>query len=492
MATEEEARRLVDLLEDELRRRRPDIDRNNDYYRGTQPLRFASDQFRKFHGDRYRNFADNWVQVVADAPVERLTVNGIQPAGAERADVESSRVWQANGLDADSQLGFLGAVNTGQTFALVWGNPSDPSTPQVTFEDSGQCVIAYEPGSRTDRRAALKCWSDGDREHATLFLPDEVWKFDRPAVGSADDKSPQLRAVDEELRKWAPRSTGDEPNPQPNPLGVVPMVELQNRPMLNADPISDVSGVTAMQDAINLLWAQLFTAADYASFPQRIVTGAEVPEIPVLDDSGNIVGSRPVDLEKFAVDRVMFFTGENVRTDEWTAANLDNYTKVLEVAVGHIAAQTRTPQHYLVGKMVNLSADALIAAETGLVKRVQEKQTWFGQALREVFRLVALAQGDTAKSSAVAGGRVIWADAESRSHAQLADALTKLRSIGFPFEWLALKYGLTPIEVADLMSMKEREMDLDPLGAATALMTRDPAHGAADDATPDSPELAAA
>lgn len=182
MATEEEARRLVALLEDELRRRRPDIERNNGYYRGTQPLKFASEQFRKFHGDRYRDFADNWVQVVADAPVERLTVNGVQPVGAERADVESSRVWQANGLDADSQLGFLGAVNTGRTFALVWGNPSDPSTPKVSFEDSGQCVIAYEPGSRTDRRAALKCWADGDREYATLFLPDEVWKFDRPAM----------------------------------------------------------------------------------------------------------------------------------------------------------------------------------------------------------------------------------------------------------------------------------------------------------------------
>ncbi|WP_405184742.1 phage portal protein [Streptomyces albidoflavus] len=480
MATEEEARRLVALLEDELRRRRPGIERNNGYYRGTQPLKFASEQFRKFHGDRYRDFADNWVQVVADAPVERLTVNGVQPVGAERADVESSRVWQANGLDADSQLGFLGAVNTGRTFALVWGNPSDPSTPKVSFEDSGQCVIAYEPGSRTDRRAALKCWADGDREYATLFLPDEVWKFDRPAAGSADHKSAQLRAVDEELGSWAPRATGDEPNPQPNPMGVVPMVELPNRPMLNADPISDVSGVVAMQDAINLLWAQLFTASDYASFPQRIVTGAEVPEIPILDDSGAIVGSRPVDLEKFAVDRVMFFTGDNVRTSEWTAANLDTYTRVLEVGVGHIAAQTRTPQHYLAGKMTNISGDALIAAETGLVKRVEEKQTWFGQALREMFRLIALAQGDTAKAAAVAGGRILWADAESRSQAQMADALTKLRQVGFPFEWLALKYGLTPIEVADLMSMKQREMDLDPLGAATALMVHDSGQGQAD------------
>jgi hypothetical protein len=464
-------------LESELLRRRPYVQRNTDYYRGNQKLAFASDQFRKYHGDRYRDFADNWVQVVSDSPIERLTVNGIQPANAERADVESSRVWQANGLDADSQLGFLGAVTAGRSFVLVWGNPDDEETPEVTFEDASQCIVAYQPGSRRRRRAALKRWVDGTSEYATLYLPHEVWKFERPVL-AVSSKSPQMQAVDEELNKWLPREFADEPNPQPNPMGVVPMVELPNRPMLTEEPISDVAGVTAMQDAVNLLWAQLFTAADYASFPQRIVLGAEVPEIPIMDETGQIVGSRPVDIERFAVDRVMFFTGEDVKVTEWTAANLEAYTAVIEVAVGHIAAQTRTPQHYLIGKMANLSGDALLAAETGLIKRVEEKQIWFGQALREMFRLIALAQGNDTKAAAVAGGRILWKDAESRSHAQLADALLKLRQIGFPFEWIALKYGLTPTEIVEMLDMREREAQLDPVGAMTALMAHDPAQGA--------------
>jgi hypothetical protein len=353
----------------------------------------------------------------------------------------------------------------------VWGDPDDPETPEVTFEDASQCIVAYVPGSRRKRRAALKRWDDGQVSFATLYLPDEVWKFERPTLG-ASSKSTGEQAIDEELNKWEIRDTGGEMNPQPNPMGVVPMVELPNRPTLTEDPVSDITGVVSMQDAVNLLWAQLFTAADYASFPQRIVLGAEIPEIPILGDDGQIVGSRPVDLERFAVDRVMFFEGDNVKVTEWTAANLESYTKVMEVAVGHIAAQTRTPAHYLIGKMANLSGDALLAAETGLVKRVDEKTIWFGQALREMFRLIALATGRDA--SPISAGQVIWADAESRSHAQLADALTKLKDIGFPFEWLALRYGLTPTEVADLLTMKERELDLDPLGAATALMSRSP------------------
>ena len=487
MATLGQALQLVSLLESELIRRRSDIDRNNDYSRGKQPLRFASDDFAKVHGDRYRDFSDNWVQVVADSPVERLDVTGFQASGEERADKDLWEVWQVNGLDGDSQLGFLGAVNSARSFVLVWGDPDDEDTPVVTFEDAAQCIVLYEPGSRVRRRAGLKRWQDGNCDYATLYLPDELWKFERPLA--RQDKSPQMADADEAMKLWLPpgererRSAWEprdeeelrEPNPQPNPMGMVPLVELPNKPMLVDDPISDITGVVAMQDAINLVWAQLFTASDYASFPQRVVLGAERPMIPKLNSAGEIVGKQPVDLSKFAVDRVAWITGKDAKIAEWQAVNLAAYTQIVEVAVGHLAAQTRTPQHYLVGKMANLSGDALLAAETGLVKRVDEKKLWFGQALREVARLIYLARGEAAKAKAMRAGAVLWADSESRSYAQLADALVKLKDIGFPFEWLALRYGLTPTEVADVVAMREREAEMDPITAATQMLAQRPA-----------------
>ncbi|MFC9949202.1 phage portal protein [Streptomyces prasinus] len=466
MATEEQALRLVQLLEAELIQRSRAITRHDSYYRGDHPLKFASDEFAKFHGDRYRDFSDNWVQVVADSPVERMTVTGFQASGEVSADLDLWKVWQVNGLDADSQLGFLGSVIHGRSFMLVWGDPADSDMPVVTFEDASQCVVGYEPGSRRERRAALKRWQDGGEDFATLYLADEVWKFSRPRLLQTGDQSPQMLDVDEELKRWKPRDL-EEPNPQPNPMGVVPMVELPNKPVLAGDPISDVHGVIAMQDAINLLWAQLFTASDYASFPQRVIMGAERPVIPKLNSEGEVIGTQPVDIEKFAVDRVMMFNGKDVRIGEWQAANLAMYTGLIEVAVGHLAAQTRTPQHYLVGKMANLAEGALLAAETGLVKRVEEKQTWSGQGLREGARLIALARGEDAKAEALRSGRVLWKDAESRSHAQLSDALLKLKQLGFPFEWLALRYGLTPTEVADVIVMRERELEADPVTELT-------------------------
>lgn len=464
MATLAQARALTDVLVNELGRRTGEIRQHQDYYRGIHPLKFASTQFSDYFAKQYAGFCDNWTQVVADSPVERLTVTGVKAAGADGADVDLWQVWQRNGLDADSQLGFLGAVSCARTFLLVWGNPADTDLPEVTFEDASSAIVLYEPGSRRRRRAALKIWQDGFGEFATLYLPDEVWKFSRP-LSNVIIKPPLLADADEQVKAWDPRDVGDEPNPQPNPMGVVPMVELPNRPMLVEQPISDISGVIAMQDAINLLWSQLLVASDFASLQQRIVIGAEVPKIPVLDANGLKVGEKPIDLRKFALDRVLWLENPEAKIANWPAADLKAYTDIVEVAVGHIAAQTRTPQHYLVGKMANLSGDALIAAETGLVKKVQEKQLWFGQALREAFALIALARGETAKAEALGGGMVLWADTESRNIAQLTDSLLKLRQIGFPFEFLASRFGLNPTEVADLVRMRERESALDPVAA---------------------------
>src|SRR5690606_41273997 len=129
MATEGQALQLVTLLENELIRRRGPIDRHNAYYRGDHPLKFASPEFAKFHGDRYKDFSDNWTQVVADSPVERLTVTGFLADGETKADKDLWRVWQVHGLDAPSQLGVLGAVTAARCYLLVCGAPDDPGLP---------------------------------------------------------------------------------------------------------------------------------------------------------------------------------------------------------------------------------------------------------------------------------------------------------------------------------------------------------------------------
>jgi len=216
-----------------------------------------------------------------------------------------------------------------------------------------------------------------------------------------------------------------------------------------------------MQDAVNLLWAYLFLSADYASMDARVMLGADPPKIPILNDKGEPVGSRPVEMKDLREKRLISLTGENAKIDSWQAAKLDVFTDTIEIAVGHIAAQTRTPPHYLVANkgLSNLSGDALKAAEIGLVSKSDEFITFTDPQLREVARLVALAKGDQKLAQQARLATIVWRDREIRSESQLADALLKKSTMGYPFEYLLEQDGKSPSEIKRIMSLRRQEME---------------------------------
>lgn len=457
MATLDEALQILNTLAWHLRARRIDVDAMECAYRGDHNLQFASRDFSRFFEDRYQKFSDNWCGIVADAPHERLEVTGIRLSGEDDADQGLWDVWRRNDADAFSDLAFLDAIIAKRAYALVWAD-SD-GNPSITWEHPSQAIVSYDPETRR-RVAGAKVWADDKLEYATLYLPDQVWKFQRPRL-SLTNMLPSGLYVPSMDGGWKPRAEGVIKNP----LGVVPLVEFPNRPRLIGEPISDISGTLAMQHAINLLWSYLFAASDEATLGQRVIIGGEMPTVPVLNDVGEEIGTRPVDLAAFSRKRALWLEDPASKIDQWDAANLDVYTKTIEIMVGHIAAQTRTPSHYLLigGTIANVSSDAMKALETGLVKRTQEKTQHFGRAARDVFELVALVQDDAGKAAAVrSGGTVLWKDIENRSDAQRADALQKKAAIGYPLEYLLELDGLPPTEIERVMGMA-RDQAQDPI-----------------------------
>lgn len=454
-----EALALAVKLEKQLKARQSDILTRDAYYAGEQKLKFATTQWSEAHAKRYEGFSDNWSGVVADSPAERVQVIGFrlddsaEMSAAEKALWRST--WQGNDLDAQSAQGFLESFVAARSFALVWGDADDQ--PVITWEHPAQVLVTYDPENPRVALYAIKRWHDDDREYLSLYTRTAVWKWASSRVNASGLVLPSGFLSG----GWSPRED-DDIWPLSHPLGRLPMVEIANRPRLGAEPMSDIAGTMAMQDAINLLWAYLFNAADFASMPSRVVMGQGPPMVPVLNDQGQKVGEVPVDEKKLTEGRMLWLTGQNSSIGHWPAADLKAFTDIVEVAVGHVAAQTRTPQHYLVGKMANLSGDALKAAETGLVKKCQEAQLHFTAPIRELFRLSALVQGDERTAAAAALGTVKWKDAESRSEAQLVDALQKMDAIGFPFEYLAERYGLSDTELTRVMKMRAAEA-VDPV-----------------------------
>ena len=462
MASLEDAQARVEKLYNRIAHRSSEVTTLESYYEGKQPLAYASDEWRKFHQNRYSGFSDNWCGVVANAPAERLHVEGfkLDTSTVKATDSESQlwRDWLDNEMDIQSSQGFLGSIVAKRSHVLVWGD--EDGEPVVTWEHPAFVEVEYDYENPRKYVAALKVWRDDETEFATLYLADEVWKFSRPSKTVEDARSwPEQKRQAMLAGTWELRPRGDAPNPQPNPLGEVPITEFPNRPTLRGVPLSDIEGTMSMQNAINLLWAYLFTAADHASFPARVVMGQEPPKVPLLDDLGNKIGEKPVKIDDLANGRMLWLTGQTTKIDQFDAAKLDVFTAVIEEAVGHIAAQTRTPPHYLVANkgLSNLSGDALVAAETGLAKKVQEQQMFFTPAIRRVFRHMALVRGNQALADEARRGVVMWKDAENRSESQLSDALLKKKQIGYPFEWLVAQDGNSPTEVTEILAMRERE-----------------------------------
>jgi hypothetical protein len=500
--TPDEALKKAAYYYEELQKRRTCVQLEEQYYQGKQPLRFASDKWREFHAARYESFCDNWCAPVANTPNERLRLLGFRLDNDPKRSPDEEQLWNdwlGNDMEAQSSQGWLHGIVASRSFVLVWGDTD--GEPIATWERADQVIVGYDPEFPTRRECAVKTWTDGSDEYMTLYTADQVWKWERkyaestytPAQpiavppgsrgeGFFNRTATGLYVSGSAIGGWQQRQPGSDSSwPVRNPLGVVPIVEMPNRPMLGADPLSEISGTRAMQDAINLLWAYLFNAADHASFPARVVMGQEPPKLPILDESGNKVGEKPVDLKKLSEDRILWLTGQNAKIGQWDAAKLDVFTTIIETAVAHIAAQTRTPPNQmLLGKgLVNVSADGIKAADAGQVMKVQEMQLFLEPPTREVFRLFALVREDTKMAQACRRGKAQWKDAENHTQAQLVDALQKLGALGFPFPWLAERYGLSGTEIDRILAMKATEAQQSPLNTIARGLSGAPGEPAA-------------
>jgi hypothetical protein len=417
---------LVKTMNDALVERLPRVALYVGYYRGQHRIAFATSKWRDTFGMLFDTLADNWSQIVVDAAVERLKVEGFRfGPGDDSADDEAWAIWQANYLDADSLIAHTQACMTGLAYLLVTPT-ADPETPRITVEAPEQVIAFTSPRDRRRRIAALKSWLDEEGNgRSVLYLPDEFIPFIRP----------------KRLKTWT-----QDGNAIPNPIGEVPVVPMLNNPTVLGDGMSDLNVMLSLQDAVNKLLADMLVNSEYVAFPQRYVTGLNLPIDP---ETGQVY-----DRTKFAQ---LFLAGPN---RVWVAESKDvsfgalptedggGYVRQIEMLIQHIAAQTRTPPHYLTAGLGQWpSGDSLKASEAGLVAKVKRKQVTFGEAWEEAMRLAFAFKGDTARARA-SQVETIWADPEQRSEGQLVDALVKMAGLGMPLDAIFERYGATPQERA--------------------------------------------
>lgn len=437
------------------------------YYLGQHNLQFATKKFREAFGPLFSDYAENICELIIEAASERLSVVGFRVGDQVEADPDAWRIWQANQLDAWQSVAHETALVKEESYLLVWRGDDD-RTPSITVEDPQQMIVETAASDRRMRLAALKRWFDLDtaRTFATLYLPDAIWKFQ----SRGKDASEGMSATGSPRTAWVPREIAGEPWPLPNPLGVVPVVPLVNRPRLIGGGVSELKSVIPINNAINKLVSDMLLAAEFGAFRQRWAANVTLE----LDgDTG-----KPKEPWTVAVDRMLTApppeNGEpEVKFGEFSETNLTNYVKAIEQRLQMAATISRTPAHYILGSMGSFpSGESLNATEAGLVAKCRNKMLFFGEGHEEAIRLAFQVIDDP--RGAITDSEAVWKDPEHRTESQHVDALVKLQGLGVPDEQLWADAGYSPQQIASFKEMAaikrsviiERDAAGNPIGAS--------------------------
>lgn len=374
---------------------------NNEYELQAERLYMHPEIFREI-GDRLEQVVIAWPQLVVDALEERLDPLGFRLPKGEPDD-DLWRVWQANNLVEESQLGRLDALIMKRSYLCVGTNESDRDTPLITVESPLEVFADIDPRDR-HVRAAIRHYNepttDGrdQEEFATVYMPNvTVWY---------DNASGKWREVDR-----------DEHN-----LGRVPVVPLVNRARV-ADRYgrSELAPVLPLAHAANKLATDMMVAAEFVALPLRGVMGMTLSDLE--DQDGNKMTALQAQL-----GRLLALSDPTSKIFEFKAADLANFHDSINQLAQLVASIAGLPPDYMGLKTDNPpSAEARRAGEVRLVKRAERRMVPFGGAYEDTQRLVRRMQtGEW--DPAMARLETIWRDAATPTRAQSADAAVKLHA----------------------------------------------------------------
>lgn len=410
----------------------PGLDKLQAYADGRPPLPEVPGVDPGTAQEWMRDARTNWSALVIDSPAERLGVEGFRFGKDGEADDDANTIWQENQMDAESELVHHGALSQRRSFVLV--ERGDDDRPRMLHKSARQVIVARNPHDPRKIAAGLYVYLDDWTGHsqATLWTPDEYWQFDSPYTDVAFPMyANRLNTWDVWTLPNGEEATG------PNELAEVPLIPFVNRRNRRLDGYAEHEDVLSIQNRINTSVIQLMAAARYGAFRQRYAAGLEVDEDPMTGEK----------ITPFKLDIKTLWTTEDpdVKFGEFQATDLRPYVAAVESAVQDLAAISKTPPHYLLGQVVNVSGDALKAAETGLASKVRSKKREFGESWERAMRLAFRVLGDARADEATA--ETIWADSESRTVSELADAAVKKASAGVPWRQRMEDMGYTPQQI---------------------------------------------
>lgn len=451
-----------------------DNDRNNhllridDYLHG----RHAGPYIPENADVEYRLLAErcisNWTPLLVGTPAQALYVDGFRRGS--RKDKESAQVfggvnaevewdhWQRSRLDARQSPVMRGALTYGHSFTVT-EKTQKPAGSKKAVHTTGLSALKTsalfeDPANDDVPYAALTvtAWPRIETvglSSQTKTIPGRAWLYtDKHKFPVKFDSLENLDSV----RVEAGSVHGSTECPVTR---FTALVDLEGR------TIGVIEPMIALQDRINQTVFDLLVTQTGAAFTVRTVSGM-APPLKRDKETGELLldpDGQPIPIPiNFNAKRIMFAEDPEVEFGSLPGSPLDGFIESIDMSIRHLAAVSQTPPHHLLGQIANLSAEALLAAETALSRKIEEFRHSFGESWERVFRLASELEGDV-ESMEDFHGEVIWRDMEQRSLAQAADALGKLKEqLGIPARGLWPRVPqVTQNEIAEWNRLAEEE-----------------------------------
>lgn len=230
-----------------------------------------------------------------------------------------------------------------------------------------------------------------------------VWFYDETAVHRISCK-----ADGKELSDWSYIDHETHPFPVP------PVVRYANQLDLDGRATGEVEPVIPMlrridQDTFDRLITQRFGA-----WKIRYIAGMAQPSSQ---------SDAAAEKLRLRIEDLLIAEDKDTKFGTLDASDLKQFIDVSDADLRSLAAITQTPPHHLLGVSANLQAEALAAAEAGLLRKAGDFRTICGESHEKMLRLTALSDGNKEEASAV-DLEVKWRDTESRSLVQTVNALS--------------------------------------------------------------------
>jgi hypothetical protein len=409
----------------------PELDRLDRYFEGEQPLKYMAAAMQDEIGDRVHQLIINILRIGTEAYENRLDIEGFRYRGSSSSDEELWRIWQANGLDEQSQQGHLDSLALKRAYAIVGSGDDDDADPIVTVESPFQVFAERDPRTRKVS-SAIKRWAEGEGQdqvqRATLYLPNstESFAFFR--------------------KEWWSTGPADV-----HELGACPVVPLVNNPrILRPDGRSEFHDVVGIADALNKMATDMMISGEYHAMPRRWATALSAEDF--VDADGNPIGVWSRD-----AGRLWATESEKTKFGQFDETDLAVFHKSMQLLIQIGAQLLALPPHYASFVGGNPTSDAAIrSSETQLVKRVERKHTYLGGAWEDVQRLILRFKTGQWDPKALSL-ETVWRDPSTPTIAQTADAVVKKVQAGIiPVEQAREDLGYTPEQRARMLEMDDR------------------------------------